>query len=92
MVCYKKCDGSNVVTFFYGGGGGVVKKAMATRCRRFLSSSFFLFLWCFLSSSLKLRINNEMVVFFMLKVVMVRGRRLKKASDLKAQKQNVVSS
>jgi len=33
-----------------------------------------------------------MVVFSMLKVVMVRGRRLKKDGDLEAQKKNVVSS
>jgi hypothetical protein len=33
-----------------------------------------------------LKINNEMVVFLMLKVVMVRGRREKKVGDLEAQK------
>jgi hypothetical protein len=32
-----------------------------------------------------------MVVFLMLKVVMVRGRRLKKASDFETQNQNVAS-
>ncbi len=33
-----------------------------------------------------------MVVFLMLKVIMARGRRLKKGGDLRAQKQNFVSS
>jgi hypothetical protein len=33
-----------------------------------------------------------MGVFLMLKIIMVKGRTLKKASDLEAQKQNVVSS
>jgi hypothetical protein len=33
-----------------------------------------------------------MVVFLMLKVVMDRGRRLKKGGDLETQKQNVTSS
>jgi hypothetical protein len=44
-------------------GGGVVKKAMAT-CHCLLSFFLFLLLWSFWSSSLKLKINNEMVVFF----------------------------
>jgi hypothetical protein len=33
-----------------------------------------------------------MVIFLMLKIVMAKGRKLKKASDLEAQKKNVVSS
>jgi hypothetical protein len=64
---------------------------MATSCRRLLSFFLFLLLWSFWSSSLKLRINNEMVVFLMLKFVMVRRRRLKKSGDLEAHKQNVTS-
>jgi hypothetical protein len=73
--CYEQGDDSNVVTFFY--GDGVVKKVIAS-CHRFLSFFFFL-LWSFWSSSLKLTINNEMCEFFlMLKVVMARGRKLKK--------------
>ncbi len=53
----------------------------------------FFLLWSFWSSSLELKINNEMVVFLkMLKVVMARGRRLKKGGgDLEVQKQNVAS-
>jgi hypothetical protein len=40
-----------------------------------------------------LTINNEVVVFLMLKVVMARGRRLKKGGgDLEVQKQNVFPS
>jgi len=53
--CCKKGDGNNVITYFY--GGVVVKKVMVTSFHR-------LFLWPFWSSSLKLNINNEMVVFF----------------------------
>ncbi len=52
----KEGDDSYVITYFY--GGGVMKKVMATSYHR-----FFLFLWSFWSSSLKLKINNEMVVF-----------------------------
>jgi hypothetical protein len=49
---------------------------------------FFLSLWF---SSLELTINSEMVVFFMLKVVMAKGRRLKKGG-VEVHKQNVVLS
>ncbi len=69
-----------------------MKKVMVVNDHLF---SFFLFLllWSFWSSSLKLTINNEMVVFLMLKVIMARGRRLKRGGgDLEAHKQNVVSS
>jgi hypothetical protein len=56
------------------------------------SGHFFKKIWSFWSSSLELTINNEMVVFFMLKVVMVRRRRLKEGDgDLEAHKQNVAS-
>jgi hypothetical protein len=56
----------------------------------FFSFSFF---WSSWFSSLELIINNEMMVFLMLKVVMARGRRLKKGGDdLEAHKQNVISS
>jgi hypothetical protein len=42
---------------------------------------------------LELTINNEMVIFLMLKVVMARGRTLKKGGgDLEVHKQNVASS
>jgi hypothetical protein len=58
-----------------------MKKAMATNY-----SHFFPLLWSFWSSSLELRINNEMMVFLMLKVVMARKRRLKKDGDLEAYK------
>jgi hypothetical protein len=69
-----------------------MKKALTTS-NFFLFFSFFGFLWSFWFSSLKLTINNEMVVFFMLKVVMARGRRLKKGGgDLEVHKQNVISS
>ncbi len=40
-------------------------------------------------------INNEMVVFVLLKVVMAKGRRLKRSGgggDLEVHKQNVVAS
>jgi hypothetical protein len=51
-----------------------------------------LFLWSFWSSSLELTINNEMVVFLMLKVVMTRGRRSKKGGgDLELHNQNIAS-
>jgi hypothetical protein len=44
------------------------------------------------ASSLKLMINNDFVVFLMLKDVMARGRKLNKVGgDLKAQKQSVTS-
>jgi hypothetical protein len=56
-----------------------VKKAMAT-----LSLFIFLLFWSFWSSSLKLKINNEMVVFLMLKIGMGRGRKLMKGGDLEA--------
>jgi uncharacterized membrane protein YgcG len=53
----------------------------------------FLLLWSFWYSSLELTIDNEMVVFFMLRIVMARGRKLKKSGgDLEAHKQNVASS
>ncbi len=62
--CYEEGDDNNVITHFY--GGGVVKKAMAMamNCHHLLSLFIFLLLWSFWSSSLKLKINNEMVVFF----------------------------
>ncbi len=86
--CYKEGDGNNVVAFFY--GGGVVKKAMATGNLLFL---FLFSFWSFWSSSLEFTINNEMVIFFMLKVVMAKGRRLKKCGgDLEVHMQNVASS
>jgi hypothetical protein len=82
--CWEKGDGSNVIAFLY--GGDVVKKAMAT------IGFFFFFFWSFWFNSLKLTIHNEMVGFFMLKVVMVRGRRLKKGGgDLEVHKKNVVA-
>jgi hypothetical protein len=56
--CWEECDGSNVA-FFY--GGGVVKKAIEVGGFFF---SFFLFIWSFWFSSLKLTINNETMVFF----------------------------
>jgi hypothetical protein len=58
-----------------------VKKAMAANYHY-----LFFLLWSFWSNSLELTINNEMVIFLMLKVVMVRGRKLNKGGDLKAQK------
>jgi hypothetical protein len=80
--CCEKGDDNNVITFLY--GGGVMKKVMA--------SCDFIFLWLFWFSSLELTINNEMVVFLMLEVVMARGRRLKKGGgDLEVCKQNVTS-
>jgi hypothetical protein len=59
--------------------------------KRFFFLGFFLSLWF---SSLELTINYEMVVFLMLKVAMVKGRRLKKKGDgdLEFHKQNVASS
>jgi len=69
-----------------------VKKVMVVSSH-LLSFFLFLLLWSFWSNSLELTINNEMVVFLMLKVVMARRRRLKKGGgDLEAHKQNVVSS
>jgi len=66
-----------------------VKKVLA-------ASGFFpFFCWFLWFSSLKLTINNEMVVFlFKLKVVMARRRRFKKSGcgDLEVHKQNVASS
>jgi hypothetical protein len=79
--CCEEGDNSNVITFFY--DRGVVKKAM-------VASGFFS-LWSFWFNSLELKINNEMVVVFMLKVVMARRRRLKKGG-LEVHKQNVASS
>jgi len=82
----KEGDGSNVVTFFYSGGD--VKKAMAT-------SNFFFFLGSLWFNLLKLTINNIMVVCLLrLKVIMARGRGLKKSDggDLEVHKQNVASS
>ncbi len=59
----------------------------------FAIGNLFSFLWSFWFNSLELTINNEMVVFFMLKVIMVRGRRLKKGgADLEVHKKNVASS
>jgi hypothetical protein len=58
--CDKEGDSNNVIAFFYGDSGGVVKKVMATT---FFLFFIFLFIWSFWSSSLNLRINNEMVVF-----------------------------
>jgi hypothetical protein len=58
-----------------------MKKAMVANY-----SHFFPLLWSFWSSSLELRINNEMMVFLMLKVVMARKRILKKDGDLEAYK------
>jgi hypothetical protein len=55
-----------------------VKKAMVASYHRLLSFFLFLIFWSFWYSSLKLIINNEMVVFLMLKVVMAKGRKLKK--------------
>jgi hypothetical protein len=53
----------------------------------------FFILWSFWFNSLELTINNEMEGFFMLKVVMARGRKLKKSGyDLEIHKQNVVTS
>ncbi len=73
---YKEGDDNNVNAFFYGGGG--VKKEMA--------GGGLLFFWSFSFSSLKLTINHEMMVFFMLKVLMARGRRLKKGGgDVEVQ-------
>jgi hypothetical protein len=44
------------------------------------------------ASSLKLTINDDFVVFLMLRVVMARGRKLKKVGgDLEIQKQSVAS-
>ncbi len=85
--CYEEGDDNNVVAFFY--GGAVVKKAMVVSNHHlffFFFFFFFFFLWSFWSSSLKLTINNEMVGFFlMLKVVMARGKRLKKGGgDMEA--------
>jgi hypothetical protein len=69
-----------------------VKKAMAIG-GYLLSFFLFLLLWFSWSCSLELIINNEMVVFLMLKVVMARGRRLKKGGgDLEVHKQNVALS
>jgi len=69
-----------------------MKKALTTS-NFFLSFFLFRFLWSFWFSSLKLTINNEMVVFLMTKVVMARRRRLKKGGgDLEVHKQNVISS
>jgi hypothetical protein len=65
--------------FFY--GGGVTKKAMVVNYRH---SFLFFLLWSFWSNSLELKINNEMVFFLMLKIVMDRGRRLNKGGDLEA--------
>jgi hypothetical protein len=53
--CYEERDDDNVITFLY--DGGVMKKVMAT-CGLFFN--LFSSLWF---SSLKLTINNEMVVF-----------------------------
>jgi len=58
-----------------------------------LSFFLFVFVWSFWFSSLELTINNEMVVFIMLKAIMAKGRKLKKGGgDLEVHKQNVVSS
>jgi hypothetical protein len=77
----KKGDNSNVIAFLY--GGGVVRKTLAAVFSFFLFF-FYFFLWSFW---LYLTINNGMVVFFMLKVVMARGRRLKKGGgDLEVHK------
>jgi hypothetical protein len=59
-----------------------------------LPSFFFLFLllWSFWSSSLKLTMKwMKWWFFLMLKVVMAKGRKLKKGGDLEVQKQNVTS-
>ncbi len=94
-----------VITFF---GGFATKKVMATmsspssmvvvlwkrqwqQAVSFFFFSFF-FLWSFWSNSLELTINNEMVFFLMLKLVMAKGRRLKGGDDLEVHKQNVASS
>jgi hypothetical protein len=85
--CCKEGDGNNVVTFFY--ASGIVKKVttIGSRLFFFFPSSLVFY------NSLELTINNEMVVFLILKVVMARGRRPKKCGgDLEAHKQNVVSS
>ncbi len=71
-----------------------MKKLMVTTGSLLLSFYLylFLFLWSFWSSSLESTINNEMVVFLMLKVVMAKGRRLKKCGgDLEVHKQNLIS-
>jgi len=59
--CCEEGDNNNVVIFFY--GGCVVKKAL-TISNFFLSFFLFRFFLSFWFSSLKLTINNEMVVFF----------------------------
>jgi len=59
--CSKEGDGNNVIAFFY--DGGAVKKMIVVSYNRFLPFFIFLVLWSFWSSSLKLKINNEMVVF-----------------------------
>jgi len=59
MFCYEEGDDSNVVAFSY--GGGVMKKRQQFATVTF---SFFFLFWSFWSSSLKLIVNNEMVVFF----------------------------
>jgi hypothetical protein len=53
-------------------------------------NSRFFFFWSLWFNSFELIINNEMVVFLMLRVVMGRGRRLKKGG-LVVQKKNVAS-
>jgi hypothetical protein len=58
----KEGDSSTVITFFY--GSGVMTKTMIASCRCLLSFFLFLLFWSFWSSSLELRINNEMIVFF----------------------------
>jgi hypothetical protein len=79
----RRSDGSNVVAVFYGG------TCEESDGKRF----FFLFFWSLWFSSLELTINNEMVVFLMLKVAMARERRLKKTGggELEVDKQNVAS-
>jgi hypothetical protein len=84
--CYKEGDNCNVVAFLYGDGSKLLLLLLLL--------FYFLFYFIFRSlwfSSLKLTINNEMLVFFMLKVAMARGRKLKKG-DLVVRKQNVSSS
>jgi hypothetical protein len=71
----KNGDGNYHHFFRWFYGGGVVKKAMVA-CNHLFSFSFSLVIFWY--SSLELIIHNEMVVFLMLKVVMARGRRLKK--------------
>jgi hypothetical protein len=57
-----------------------MKKAMATSCCHLLSFFLFLLLWSFWFNSSKL--TMKWWFFLMLKVVVARGKRLKKGDDL----------